>query len=440
MVTKKTLLEKHICILLITIISILSMNINIDLENRLKYMTILFFINAIIFVSFIFLNSGINTFSDVYFLYPVVFFVYSIFGPIYMLRYNKSMTTEVISNYSTILNSTYYYFYIFSFLCILIILFYNKIYYEKEMKNIYEIKKETIIFDFISFGLVIYFIINFFSKGGISLFSLSKEAVVARLGVYSKIIAYGDFWLVGYSFYIISTDILEYLKNKKYPRNYFRYIIIIPYWLLNLKLGIRRGFLFLIMMMFVWVLRQKNINYKKIIIGMVILVSILLVSALSREKITYTQESVKFIKIFGEFILPQWITYFYLHYPKTLYYGKTYLYVIPYMFPRALLPNKPEDLGIIFWREAKTNTALAFNPVAEGILNFGSYSIIITPIIIFCIIYIIRKNKNKEVYYMVMCGAVLNFNRGQFAVWIFECLMVFTVIKLMSVEFKRRNV
>ncbi|WP_217820214.1 hypothetical protein [Clostridium tyrobutyricum] len=237
--------------------------------------------------------------------------------------------------------------------------------------------------------------------------------------------------MISYSFYIIASKLTELLDGKKFKINFIRFIFIFSYWGIYLKAGVRRGALFLICMLFFWIL-SKNINRKKCIGYMTLVFIFLLLLGYIRNKVQSVDISYIYINSLGEFILPQWISYYYIYNPKPLLLGKTYLYTFLYLFPKALLPNKPEDLGIMFWKEAGTNTALAFNPVAEGIINFGNLSIIFVPIIIFVLIFFIRKFKKRQLLYFVFCGAALNFMRGAMANFIFECLFVFICIKIMN--------
>lgn len=431
----RLLLKKYIFILSIFILSIAVRYNNIDYNNKLTYIVTIFITTFVIFFSYMYSNNKLNIFADVYFIYPFVFFMYSIFGPIYILVYNKPITYELGSGYDIVLESSYYYLYIFMILAGLVILFYTR----KNITNInnkkvnYRLGRGVIFFDILAFLLVLFFIINILKNVGVSIFTLDKAVAVEKIGMYSnKVLIYGDLILVGYSFYISAATIQSYIRTKMIKYNYLRHTVILIYWLINLKLGIRRGFLFFLLISFVWMIAQKEIKKKKIMKYMGILIIILLILGMIREKVLYTQSSALFFKILGEFMLPQWITYFYILNPKPLSFGITYCYIFPYMFPKILMPNKPEELGMLFWKEANTNTALAFNPVAEGILNFGEYSIIFVPIIIFIIIYLARKTERKEIFYLVICGSVLNFTRGQFATWAFECLFVFLFIKIMN--------
>ncbi len=77
------------------------------------------------------------------------------------------------------------------------------------------------------------------------------------------------------------------------------------------------------------------------------------------------------------------ITNAYIVNPPELQYGKTYLYdTFSKFFPRAIFPNKPEDLSKQFKDEYNLKVGFAYNPVAEGILNFGKYVILFLPILL----------------------------------------------------------
>lgn len=428
----KILLKKSIFILSIFILIILVKYNNIDYNNKLAYIVTIFILILIIFFSYMYSNEKLNIFTNIYFIYPFVFFMYSIFGSIYILLYKKPITLELASGYDIVLKSSYYYLYIFAVLVELVLLFDNR----KNSTNNYnkrfnfKLGKGIIFFDILALSLVLFFIINMFTSAGLKVFSLDKAMVVGKIGMYSnKILIYGDLILIAYSFYIVAATLQAYIKTKIIKYDYLRHTIILTYWLINLKLGIRRGFLFFLLITFVWIVSQKEIEKKKLITYMSVFVIALLFLGMIREKVLYSDPSAFFLKVFGEFILPQWITYFYILNPKPLSFGITYLNIFPYLFPKILMPNKPEELGILFWKEANTNTALAFNPIAEGLLNFGKYSVVFVPLIIFLIIYLVKKLQKREIFYLVICGSVLNFTRGQFATWAFECLFVFLVIK-----------
>ena len=101
--------------------------------------------------------------------------------------------------------------------------------------------------------------------------------------------------------------------------------------------------------------------------------------------------------------------------------------------PRALYPDKPLDLGEIFYLQANTNVAFAFNPIAEGILNFGKYAAFIVPIVIGGYILIGKKLlKHNVLFYAIFFGYSADIFRGDFSNCAFDLLFLIILVGAMS--------
>ncbi|MDD3139942.1 MAG: hypothetical protein PHX08_13335 [Lachnospiraceae bacterium] len=181
----------------------------------------------------------------------------------------------------------------------------------------------------------------------------------------------------------------------------------------------------------------NKLKLRTVIAGLVF-ISLMIVYALVRDNRAISDYDVGLLIYagFAEFILTGYVSCYYIsEMPKAYLLGRTYLWdTVTRMFPYAIFPWKPKDLGTLFMSEVLENRiGFAFNPVAEGILNFGKFSIFTTPIIIFIFMnlgYIM--SKRNPLFYIVICAYSLDFCRGQFANCIFDVIFMWFVLNFMT--------
>lgn len=108
--------------------------------------------------------------------------------------------------------------------------------------------------------------------------------------------------------------------------------------------------------------------------------------------------------------------------------------------PSFIFSNKPRLLGDVLKDEAGLNVAFAFNPIAEGLINFGFLSVLSTPILMYMYIFFANKFKKCNYFmYMLFYGYVMNFFRGMFAVMIFDFIVFYIFYTLLFKERRKEE-
>ena len=191
---------------------------------------------------------------------------------------------------------------------------------------------------------------------------------------------------------------------------------------------------FFIGFVFILLYKVKKIKIKDLLVFIFIII-FLLFSAALRDNISLKNHSLVDVIYSSttEFYCTFMISDAYVANQHDLLYGKTYIVdSISKLFPRFILKNKSEDLSFQFAKEYNTNVGFAFNPVAEGILNFGKWAPIGVSIIMLIITSIARKLINKNIlYYIVILTFMLDFCRGAFSNVFFDSIFCIVLIFLL---------
>lgn len=225
--------------------------------------------------------------------------------------------------------------------------------------------------------------------------------------------------------------------------NLFRMTVIILFWMSSI-LTDRRHIIPVIIAVFLMVMSQNKTIKFKYIAKFVIIVVFMMVYAVVRLGLSMGKIPIQTLvyTMSGEFILTQYVTCYYVAHPVSrLLFGETYTwYTITKAIPRVFYSGKPLDLSMVFYNEViKNGSAFAFNPIAEGLINFGGFSVLITPIIIYLFMRIgIKIGKKEPLFYYIICAYSLDFFRGEFANCIFDIVFLYLCIKFfVGVRMKR---
>lgn len=432
------LLLRNIYIIFSIIISVYILNIKT--YDKLGTIIYIFIFLYALYSSILIFFLKEYIFIDFNFIFMSIFTIYSIIGPLYYVIFNAQYVTyEVYSGIDVVQKTLIQYFMFF--------IVYSALTFLKPIrKKLIDIKVDRIskfsfLVDGIATIILLYWMFLIITRVGVNIFSLSKDASLTLIGS-SKLINYGNYFMVSYTIYYLIYYINKYFScNKKKVFINIRVFLILFYYSTNIIIGNRRTLLMILLMLFVFVsnylikTNQQN-KFKYLFIAIGIIIFLLLLKGISREKATVANSEYKYIKFFGEFVYNQWVSYYYvgnINLNTNLYYGLTFfIYPIIFLFPSFLIPNKPEELALIFWREAGTNQALAFNPISEGILNFGNASFILTPIIYFLYLNFFNYKKYTPYLYIVLIGSAMDICRGQFAIVFFEVLFIYISFKLIK--------
>lgn len=417
--------------------------INSENNEKLFFILMLFIISYVIYSSILGAYIKECIFIDFNFIFLSIFLLYSIIGPLYYIIFDaRFITYEVYSGIDVVQKTLIQYFGFF-------IIFSSMTFFKtikKETLNIEinKIGKFSFITDFIAIIILSYWIFLIVSRVGLNIFSLDKSSILDLIGE-NKIVTYGDYFMISYTIYYFIFYINKYFYTKKLKSFInLKILVILAYYSSNIIIGNRRSFLILMIMAFVlisnYIIKSGKFKYFKYLFTIVgALVIFLLAKGITREVGGLDTAEYKYTKFFGEFVYNQWVSYYYVNdlgNRFSLYNGITFfLYPIIFLFPSFIIKNKPEELALIFWREANTNQALAFNPVSEGILNFGNYSIILTPIVYYLYLNFVNYKKYAPYLYVVLIGSAMDICRGQFAIVFFEVIFVyisFRIIKFLN--------
>lgn len=420
--------------------------INNLLINNLSDAIILDFISFLVFFIFCVLRlRGLkNCIYSVEFIYGIVFWIYSIIGPIIFSLDNYSPRY-----YYFPINSSYMFdtlvLYINVFLVYSIICFtFNRIKNRNIDVDILKLEDKTVILNnrvnlldmvnmFASF-LVLYKLLSY-GPGFFSLHTLVKRDILN-----SGISHYLNLFMIVYSLFIA---LAFFSKNKKNTLYKFRFSITLIYWLIYVTCERRMLVSFIIGLILISFANLKKIKIKHIFSVLIIIVFFLSIAAF-REGILNKDRKINDILYSSttEYYCTFSITESYIVRPPELKYGQTYFFdTLTKMVPRSFYPNKPEDLSQIFKKENKLNVGFAYNPVAEGILNFGKYAFIFVSFVTFLITFVCNYLSKKNVlYFLIICVNSLDFFRGAFSNFFFDVLFCIIVAFIIyGIKIKNNN-
>ncbi len=379
------------------------------------------------------LDSWKNVFISIEFMFITCYLCYSLFAPLIYILDGLSARTPVLRiKFDDVYETVRLYLNIFLIYSGLSLLLGNP---RKSPLVLdaskYKIKPiNTNIGDAFAVFCTLFFL-YLFLRNGFSIFSYYIRDI--RALVATSINQYVYIYMVAYSFGHLSSWIID---GRLKSCNFRRLLIMLIFWSLSLFIDRRYFILLFFMLVCVVLLKIKKIRFK-IILPVVTICVIFLLSGYLREG--YLLGETKFGDTLymstAEFVLPEYVSVYYLgrlgptfH----LLYGLSYTYyVLAYFIPGALFPGKPKPLSVVFMNEAGTNVGFAFNPVAEGLVNFGQLAVFIVPIIFLLYNFVGNKiGKKNPLIYLLMFGYCINFMRGMMAVCVFEIVLYAIVFKL----------
>ncbi|KYZ67497.1 O-antigen polymerase [Bacillus sp. GZT] len=236
--------------------------------------------------------------------------------------------------------------------------------------------------------------------------------------------------------------------QRKNSRNWIFILLILIWTTLNLIQGDRRSILYMMLVIFAayYLFSEKRIKIRFIHIIGTIIVYILfslfaqirwIIIDLLNNNITwdYAMEwiSMNFsidwiLPGKNEFRGPFFTLLATISIPlDEIIYGKSYIQAITNLFPRSLLPNKSDKISDEFSQMIHQNyfdfkagiKGWGYNPITEGINNFGPYFFFMNLLVIMLLLYMIYKMRFKGVpgvlIYLITIPQTINFNRIDFS-------------------------
>lgn len=437
-----------------------------------KKTLLLNFLSIIIYVFFMAINTfGLNLVQELILLLSsyVIFFLYCkkklgsfkyllsspafIYGTIFVPYVALAIVMFIIDGYvpriyyysfnkETMVITTRFYIYIYLITLVLFSIF--------NLVKIIDLKEEMLkkfnkvkvffssinVIDIVAFVLAIYNFINV-AKYGFSFFSLTTTQ--KRSITNNEISHYANLMMVVYSlmisYYYIARGNIKIRQKSNKKSLAFRLLICILYWGIFLTCERRIFTTFLIGLVILASTNIKKIRMKYVVLILAV-TSLLLVSASLRGNVTLKNSEPKNVLYMSltEFYLTYSISNYYVYNIDNIdtingssYFKATFLS----LFPKFIATNKPKELAYQFYKNMKTNTGYSFNPVAEGILNYRYSAIIIVPILISLVVLIanlaVKFNFLGTIIIMIYS---LDFYRGQFSNFFFDCVYCFVFLFL----------
>ncbi len=411
------------------------------------HLLLLFLISYFIFLFYSYKSLGNlrNLFLSAEFIFVSVFFIYAVPNAfIYVLDGYVPRISYFFIDYSTVFKTLLLYFNIYTVL-LLTIMFTGGVHSLKYDESKFKNKKTLIsfdLFDLIAFVLTAYFYyLNF--RNGFSIFGQFFQDL--RQNIQSSVHNLNNYmylYMIIYCYINLYKIVYKDRTKQKFTyKELFFLIILVAFWSLSLLTDRRNLFTLIIFLVFLFFDKLKKINFKKLLILGLCIISLMSMSYFRSGTNRRDINNVLFLSL-GEFIFVNYVSEYYINNCEDLYYGRTYVFdTMVSVIPRRFYPNKPETLSVKFWREAKTNVGYAFNPVAEGLINFGvKGAVLIVP---FVILFFIKMaywfSKKNFLYYFIICGESINFYRGTFSSTIFTLVVMIVLAKLMLFNNKINN-
>lgn len=404
---------------------------------------VLFYISTILAFR-LFLGSWGKVVTSIEAIYLLVFFIYSIMASIqFRLDAGRQRMWYFTITEDSMSQTLNLYLQIFLFFVLLLFLFgHPKNNFEKITGQLSITKNATrmLIADVIAFACTLIFL--YYMARNLNLLLISY--VNFRRSMSFGGLQYVWLYMMSYTISFLSGVSLDHTFLLK-RSNFFRLAIIILFWMSSVLID-RRHIIPVIISVFLMSISKKEKIEFKYIRRAAIIIAIMMVYAVVRLGLSVGKIPIQTLvyTMSGEFILTQYVTCYYIAHPvSNLMYGKTYIwYTITKMIPRVLYSGKPSDLSVTFYNEViKRGSAFAFNPVAEGLINFGKFSVFITPIVIYLFMRIgIKIGKKEPLFYFIICAYSFDFFRGEFANCIFDVVFLYICVKFFSGIRMKRNV
>lgn len=403
---------------------------------------VLFFISYFVFLFYAFKKQKTlkNVILSAEVIFETIFFVYAVPATIIFILdgYEPRINFFLIDNF-TMLETLQLYFKINCAFIILVVLtggvhtlnFYNE---EKNTKNTSRIKFD--VFDIIAIVLVVYFYYLHF-RNGLDIFGTYfhdlRELIQSNIHNFNS---YIYLYMIPYScvnIYRILFSNKKILENGKY-KVIFTITLVVAFWGLSLLTDRRNFVTLLFMLILIYVYKLRKVSFKILLVAFICVVMILSISFFRSGTSNRSINNVLFLSL-GEFVLTNYVSNYYINNCDDLQYGKTYIYnTLTSFLPSQIFPEKPELLSVQFQKEAKTNVAYAFNPVAEGLINFGKVgAIFAVPLVMFFWVKLAYIVSRKHIlFFAIICAEAINFFRGIFSVSVFSVVVMatFTIFML----------
>lgn len=374
-------------------------------------------------------------------IYISIYFLYSIMNPIQFMLDGGGQRSWIVSvNSDLIVATLLLYFNVYCLFVILLLLTGHpktNTFEDVASKLINQKIKVTLkpnVFDLIAFGCLIIFAYYFVRNIGNLLSFVSFTSLRSDLTFSGQ--QYIWLYMMAYT--------LTFMSGIPFQRNYLlkttnllRVILVICFWAMSLLIDRRHILPVVVSVALLFLATKRKVSLKSFVPFFVVIATLL---SLAVIRLGYTLNSLAFptlfYTLFGEFILTNYVSCYYIaNPPAALLFGSTYIWnTLTRIVPRAIFPGKPEDLALVFYNQAiHTGSGYAFNPIAEGLINFGTFSVISTPLVIFFVMSIgSRLYKKEPLFYLMMCAYSFDFMRGEFPNSMFDIAVLYIFLHFMN--------
>lgn len=412
-------------------------------KDRIQVITIAISIAIICYYIYLF-RKRISILGNLYNLFPGI-------GCIYLLTYPFLKYVLRILNYqiravsdSDVLKATLYGGTFLLLYCAISIVNQTRInnYIDNDFECIYHnicISFNNVIIDAVFFAFFILSFLLYKQTGGYDAVASGVATRVMVREIYSRIRIYNylEYAFISYTIYSIYAFLNKKVDNINKIVSFFRVCFIVIYWMLQLLVGNRRGFIYVILGLTLYYstnhqFEKRNIIKTSLLMLLCIgLLGALLYISILRDSGAMTTE-IRIRNFFGEFINPMTTCYFYVGNSSDLLYGFSYLMVFTAFIPRAVWALKPLSLSNQFMLDYGTRMGYAYTPFTELYRNFGILYPILGLIIYHQLMYRITKGRLKyPILYLSVYVEIVNFFRGEFASSSVELMILYITFKVM---------
>lgn len=434
-------IKENIYSLKIIGIIILSLSLILMMFSTINNDLTILVTDAVFFVIGIYIlliSKRCKIFLNPIYLFPFTGIIYAISYPLF----NYITTLAKVNNdysYFIVYKGTLFNIIFVVILSLLIAIFYKDNHSDlQSFKKVFEYHRTKInMFIEIFMWIFLFVVFRVYMKNGLANAAYSGTVRADILSSFDSIPYYS---YLCYIFIACSIYSLISFFNTKSKLNKAKHVPIILciaiFYYIQMKIGNRREFLYLLLCLYAFLVFKNQGKVKiKNIVGVVLIFLFFIFIGVSRTftNLANVKQNMLIYTIFGEFITPTNVLYFYLEHPKKLLFGFSYLNLIFNIIPKFIWPSKPSSLAIQFMKDSNLTFGYAFTPQCEAYLNFGIIGLIICPILVYIFVSYICKRKSRHPYlYFALYTQVFNFFRSEIASSVTEVIIIAATLYILN--------
>lgn len=267
--------------------------------------------------------------------------------------------------------------------------------------------------------LWINFFINLFLLIG-QIYVVNKFGFNSRIEIneYYKYLPYLKFCYLGLSAFYL-TIAFESEADFKFK---IISIVVCVFWALEVLLGARREFIFLMLYVFSYLYFYNKIRLMHILLASFLFISVALVGYVRNFE---NVNSSWLVDSLGEFLFPMQTLLYAIDFGldgTMLSIANVFLYLLPKSFSGILMSSAQNFSEMMGDPRADFNIGYAFTPLTDLALSFGANYFILYPVVTAVFLYILEKR--IPILNIILAASILNFYRSEYATFAIEFFIV----------------